>query len=1291
MAHSGKRASLGLWLAALLISACSGGGGGCGGCGSTTPLPTGGVPKDQTVEGGGQLRLTPSGMGKINTLARGYVESALGAGFCVPPTYLEAIPGTDANLCQANDNQCTPGCDVDITLDSFSLAPAGSQTLRLTAQVDATTDIPVSYRIVFIPGSCTVRVTANNIQVTADVNLGIHSTSGELALQLAPLARPNLNLDFSNCGLGSALLDLLEGFLDDYIVDAMLAALEPALRDLIANLLPQPAGIAGVIDVGSLLSGFSPGASGKIETRLLPGGYVHFTPGDGGLSLGLITGINSDRDPATRTPALDSEVARCVPALAPPNFSSAPHSLPSTSRGTFGLPPAGSFNGAPDPAAADVAIGLSETSLDLIGHHLVTSGAMCLELGTAQVAQLHLGTFGLLAPSLAQLGSERRNDPMLLVTRPTRAVDFSIGDGTMASPRLTMKVHNLEVDVYAFLYERYTRAFSMTISLDVGLNLELEQPVGLPVSIKPVLVGISSSNVRLQVQNSELLREKPVDLARVLPVIFDLVTPALGNLPSFALPSLAGFSLQDLAVSKVVTTEDAFVSVAGALGTPTPPAAAGLAAPLRQRLAASREDSRQAPVAAARVSAVYAPPIDQVRLAAAGEPGELPEIVLAVDPVDALGRRLEWSWRIGAGLWRPYSDAQPLVLSDRAFAFQGDYELGVMARVKDEPLLVSAEQRLAVRIDSVGPRLVQERTALRGGELFVEGYDVVSGSEVSIAFGAPGAARPATNWVAPMRGEPALATLAAREVRRLASGGRVQVFMLDASGNEAREQVEVFTQEEAGGCSAGGGGAGALVVVLVALGLATRRRRERRGWAVALVSALVPACNCGGTAGRACELVEDCSGFCDEREVPFCVEGACVCADDIEPGKIGPYSDIAVAADGTPWVSAYAQLHGDLVVTKAAPGRIDPRAWEWVDGVPDGPVDVENGKVRGGIGSPGTDVGMYTSIAVTRAGEPVVSYFDRETASLRFAQRSGGTWKKHVVDAGTKNLNGATGALVGMYTSLTLRVDDGRPGIAYLAHVKDAMGTRAEVRYASAQVPQPTSAADWLIKVVDTAPVPVPSPSSPEIYPLPGGLGLFVDSARLVNQAPVVVYYDRTSGALKQSAFNATQNRFDPPQVLRSGSAGWSPTLAVDGTGRVHLAYVGPARDSLEYLRLEQPMPAPEVVDDGYRIIGTTPDGQPRPELHLVGDDASMVMMPNGQPAVVYQDATSHELLISRRTTSGAWTRTLVAGGEVPFVGAYGFFAAAATASGKLLLSSWVIDPANDEQWMEVFERPIQE
>ncbi len=1334
--RSAIRPSISLWfafVAILLTGACSGDSG-CGGCGSTTPLPKGGLPADQTVEGGAQIRVTPAGMGKIQTLARTMVEEQLAEGFCIPPTEIgdaDGTLGTGAFLCQGNQNQCRPGCDTDIHIDSVTIAAAGTQTLRLRAQVDATAVVPANYQVVGIGGSCNVTVTANNVVVTADIGLGINGTTGELVIGQPQVPRPNLSVSFANCGLASSLLNLFSGFFTSYIADAVVNTLRPTLEALIRDLLPDPLGINGAIDLNSMLAGLTSSPTTGLEARILPGGYVHFTTANGGLSLGGITAFNTDRDPSTRSPDLDSEVARCVPALPPPDFTKAPHTLPSVpGRNTFALPPAGPFDGGPDPANADLAIGLSETTLDLLGHHLVTSGAMCLGLGTTQVTQLNLGTFGIVSPSLAALGSEKRNDPMLLVTRPTQAVDFAIGEGTMESPRLTMKVKDLDIDVYAFLYERYVRAFTITISIDLGLNLELEQTPGNPVTIKPVLVGVSSKNARLDVSNTQFVREKKEDILAILPVVIDLATAALGDLPSITVPAFAGFSLENLAVGKVVTTEDAFLSVTGNLGTQTNPALAAVAAraaaklgtaQLAQLAAVSPSSPREAR-GDAKLAHVSVPPLDEVREALEGKAGSaLPSVTFEVSSTDELGRELEWSWRLDHGLWRPYGSAgAQLVISDRAFAFQGDYTISLRARAKGDFRTASAECEFAVRIDSVAPHLVSEELKWSSdGGLSVMGFDVVAKQQISIAFGRPGEDEPATAWT-----EGDLASLDAAAVRSLARDGEVVVFLRDPTGNTAVELVSPSSgfhgKAESGcNCDSSGGPSSGGVALMIATSLLLLSRRQRglvlraarsrhaRGLGAFLLlsvaTSMMPACDCGGAEGRACEVVQDCAGLCTESgKVPFCLDGACICSDDVPPGKIGPYADIGVSNNGVAWVVAYAQTHGDLVAIQAKPGRVKAEDWEWVDGVPDGPVVIENAKIRHGIEEDGDDVGMYPSVAVTAADLPVVSYFDRETASLRFTARdAAGVWTSHVVDAGTGSLTGAAGALVGMYTSITVRADDGRPGIAYLAHVKDENGTRAEVRYASAQVPDPKVAADWQIKVVDQAPQ-VMDPNNPNLYPLPEGLGLFIDSGRMPNQAPVVVYYDRSNGALKMAVFNPTTGNF-VPSLIEGGAnndAGWSPSVTVDSVGKVHIAYVSAARDDLSYTRV---VTAPqvraeltEVADDGYREDGVTSGGLPKPTFHFVGDDASLIVSLSGVPVITYQDSTTHELLIARRTGNGTWSRSKVAGGVessdgAGFEGAYGFFAASAATSSTLYIANWVLDPANDEQWVEVFERPVME
>ncbi len=196
------------------------------------------------------------------------------------------------------------------------------------------------------------------------------------------------------------MIDFLGGLFGDLISDFVLGALEPQLQTLIAELLPDPLGIENTLDLGGFLTTLSPGTTGALEARVVPGGYA-FVEG-GGLSVGIISGINTDRDPSTRTPDLDSEPAVCVPPMAAPDLAAL--GLPQSPRGNFVLPAAGAFRGQPEDPNSDVAIGVSQTFLDMAGHHIITSGALCLGIGTQTIPQLNLGTIGIVVPSLGELG-----------------------------------------------------------------------------------------------------------------------------------------------------------------------------------------------------------------------------------------------------------------------------------------------------------------------------------------------------------------------------------------------------------------------------------------------------------------------------------------------------------------------------------------------------------------------------------------------------------------------------------------------------------------------------------------------------------------------------------------------------------------------------------------------------------------------------------------------------------------------------------------------------------------------
>ncbi len=543
------------------------------------------------------------------------------------------------------------------------------------------------------------------------------------------------------------------------------------------------------------------------------------------------------------------------------------------------------------------------------------------------------------------------------------------------------------------------------------------------------------------------------------------------------------------------------------------------------------------------------------------------------------------------------------------------------------------------------------------------------------------------------------------------------MFVRDPSGNvsTALAKTGFHGAAGAGGCSCdsgqGPGTGGVALLLLTGFALTLRGRGRRLARAVArhgeralpmvglwfglsVVLSLTPGCSCGATVGAdACEVIEDCADFaCNEGELAICFEGTCTCIDDVPYGRIGPHSDVAVSPTGEAVVSAYAENHGDLVVARhPGAGRIDDKEWEFVDGVPDGPIAVPDSHIRGGITDPGPDVGLYTSVGVAADDSILISYYDRDTGSLKFAGKYGGVWTKTVVDAGSGRILDPEigGTRAGFYTSLTVRKDDNRPGIAYLAETSQGGGiVIAEVRYAQAMVAQPKLPTDWTTTVLDTMTLPARDPNAPDPYPLPAGIGLFVEAALDAANNPSVVYYDRQRGDLKLVRYDAGTNRFAAPKVLagQTTDEGWYPSVAIDPAGVAQIAYQAADHDDVKYISTAA-MAQAEMVDDGYRLVGTTADGLPKPEFHFVGSDTQIVTTPAG-PMIIYQDATSHELLVATKVAN-AWQHDAIAGDEDPFVGAYGFYASAAASPSEAIVSSWVIDQPHGDNWIEIFRLPI--
>jgi MYXO-CTERM domain-containing protein len=759
-------------------------------------------------------------MTRLEALLPPLLNAQLGGGFCVPEGNESGV-----HYCYETQGQCSPGCRVELELHDVRLSVPDPATLTLTIDLEGHAVIPTDAQF-FSP--CFLYADGEHLAADIDLELGTDDATGALTLRLAQIRNVDLStLDFSGSGGFCSGASVFADFLKDYFAQQLADYLAPRLDEMIQGLLPDPLGLEGVIDLGAMLAGVSPGTRGALEARVVPGGFATAGASPKGLTLGVITGLNADRDPSTRTGLLASEPALCVPALAQPDFAAA-HQLATTARGTYLLPAAPQLAGMPELAGVDLAVGLSTQALELLGHHAVASGALCLGIGTTAIPQLNVGTFGILVPSVAELATEQGNDPLLLVTRPQRRIGFTIGDNSTQSPALTVHLHDFEIDVYPFLFERYVRAFTMTVTVDLGINLEVEQPAaGQPWQLQPVLVGLAAGDVTVKVHNDQFVAETRAQLEAALPSVFDLLASQLA-LPAFELPDFAGLALEAPGVRRLTSPHGDLLVVTARLG----------ASPMMRQLATfdprvavavsalERDEPSNVPraLAGAQLAHVHVPAPETIRAALAGSGGALPELAFDVDAHDARGRALEWSWRLGDGAWRPYTAASPLVISDRALVWQGATVVGLRARVRGVPGTTGPELRVPVVIDSAGPRLLGA-PAWRDGALEVAGWDVVGGTAIQIAFGRPDAGEPATAWqvggTARLEREAALA---------LATGGELAVFLEDERGNRTVARIPTFHgQAGEGGCSCAAGsatsGGGFMLALAVMFGLRRRRRR----------------------------------------------------------------------------------------------------------------------------------------------------------------------------------------------------------------------------------------------------------------------------------------------------------------------------------------------------------------------------------------------------------------------------------------------------------------------------------
>jgi hypothetical protein len=1073
------------------------------------------------------------------------------------------------------------------------------------------------------------------------------------------------------------------------------------------SLVPMLLGTDGEGNLGALLASVTPGARGNASYVIAAGDHVHGAQiQNAGMTVNVFGAVVSGQHNS------------CVPMMPPPAMPTIPewtnlrqNTIPGTT------------------TTIDLGIGVAEDFLNHALWNLWDSGLFCLGITTRMSQQLSTGLFGALPPlaSLRNVTFPTRTAPVALVLRPQQPPRITMGHSTNleTDPLMSLEFSRLAIDFYAWSEERYVRFMTVTTDLTMPVNLTQEM-----AGLRPVLGMPRTRNTA--VSNTELLTNANAEqLAGILDGLLGTAIGMFANnlspisLPAIAVPGAGGMSVGNINIEiPAEGIQGVFEGASRYLG---------LFANLQYRRAGAMmstlELDTQAQLERLPFDARVYQFDEQFRLE------RLPRVRLRLGAVESFGRDLEFSYRVDGMGWSAWSPESTVEVQSPSFMAQGVHVIEARARAAGEPATADREpSRVEFVIDIAAPTA---RASRDGEQLVIEAEDVgtpVEQLEYNVAFDD----QDSDTWVREPRVRiPDGATRYAVRVRDL-GGNEVRI---EGVLEPRLIRGGPSTDDASGcGCSTPGTGRAGTDALFAALSAAAgaiflARRRSRRGsapthskrrgpsartllfWSVLGLFFTGLGCNCnsavaldGGQDAAHCEngarycaamnrcvapVTCECMPGFEANGTPSLNEmtcsydtASCDCQElpPLNAGMAGSHLDMAVGAGEAVWLSAYStgdtfaqRPYGDLIVGQYNAATMQVR-WEHIDGVPsDGEITGAPSGWRGGISTPGPDVGRWNSLRLTSSGQPRVAYWDTTRDKLKFASFDGTNWQTHVVDP-----NGQTGR----YTSLVMLAGD-VPAIAYRATAPDPMmpgRILALVRYARANSATPRVASDWTITDVASAPTScrandctggavcvrstglcaAPSGTCSAacgtgqaciagscedtytaswIEDYPPGIGLFNSLALDSAQRPQLVYYDRDRGNLMGVSF-MDGGTWTTPFIIDGETAGrdvgdrgaWA-TLAVGSDDIWHIAYVDAYEERVLYTTVRNSARGtdPEVVDDGAGIGERMfEDGR-----HVVGDSASIAVDATGTVRVVYQDATAGTLRLATRGMMG-WSTSAI-------------------------------------------------
>ncbi len=1107
----------------VVVSACSGSGcSGCAGCG-ITPLPDG-FPQTSVIPNSASVRVTRPGLDFIGDNLGTVAGAALGTSggvvtFNVPSSSTTIASIFTANICQnPSSGQCVADINVaGAQLHVDSIAPANGPNKEPALQITGTVPVKIDDIPVDVSGICTVDigvgngsspnetyapipVTAilpivsetlaprngysyidtTNAQVTANISTNVVSITGGICGSIANLLKSTIVSQITG-PLQSTLQKQLQSQLCTK-ANAMTTPPCPTgteaddggtcvFSSMPNTCLPTLLGLDGHMDLGSLLSKYSPGNPAAVDLVLAAAGAAQPTPDcnantivDGGacetpspaptngytpngLTLGMLGGM------------LPQPQSNCVPV--------ATNSIP------MGIPiPDELLTDTITPwsqdAGPDINLALSARFLTYAATSVYNSGMLCLGISTAQVAALSTGYVSVVVPSIKDLtfepGKKSKAASMAIVTRPQQPPTVSLGNGTDVNkdPLIKISMPSFAIDFYVWSLDRYVRAFTFTSDITVPVNLQTGKSATNPNDgIIPVLGNLTTANAT--VTNSQLVWEQPTQLASALSSLLGgLVGQFLGkgfspiNLnSSFAKYGIALDFAPD-SFRKLTKNQDDFIGLFANLATVSPMMAV----------------HTQAQIVGTEIH-------PEAMALNTADPTKFPKLHVALSsPQDDGQTPIEYSMWIDEQPRTAWSSSRDVVLDDPYLFLQGKHTLNAAARVVGHPESEDDNPvQLPFIIDVLAPVVSLD---VQGSETTVNAYDYVSddtGLKVRYRLvdenGNLGAW---TDWV----------SYATFGTIHGGSSASIEVQVQDEAGNVAdsnglirgRPDPTLPASASACGCSTPGqpdtGNLGALAAFGLIASLAVMARRRRTGGAMvigslAIVTAGTQGCSCAGSPGAEIEA-DGGEGGSDAAPAMNCGPG---CTQPCGPanalGLIGEYTSYAVASDGTVWVAGYNDadvtnglLYGDLVAGKYDAGKMQVD-WVDVDGLPPEPGDGDcppnpGNTWRHGLTDPGPDVGLWTSIQLDSNDNPMISYYDATNQALKFAASPDGgkTWNVHTV------LQAAMSD-IGRYSKLL--VVQGKPVIAFLVNEPGTGGwAQSRVALATGNVATPMSASDWTMQ-----------------------------------------------------------------------------------------------------------------------------------------------------------------------------------------------------------------------------------